>query len=105
MRILFDQGTPAPLRLEFAGHNVDLVFELGWSNLQNGDLLDAAEAAGYEAFVTMDQQLQYQQNRTNRRIAILVLGSTSWPKIQKCVDAIRSAIMSMTAGSYVEVSI
>ena len=44
MKILFDQGTPVPLRQYLAGHSVDTAFERGWSDLHNGDLLDRAEA-------------------------------------------------------------
>jgi hypothetical protein len=60
MRILFDQGTPAPLRRSLTGHIVTTVFERGWSTLQNGDLLDAAEQASYDVFITTDQSLRYQ---------------------------------------------
>jgi hypothetical protein len=63
MKILFDQGTPAPLRHELVGHEVVTSFELGWSDLVNGELL--APAAGqFDLFITTDQNLQYQQNLT-----------------------------------------
>jgi hypothetical protein len=61
MRILFDQGPPVPLRALLPGHVVVTVYELGWSQLQNGELIRQAELAGYEAFVTTDQSLRYQQ--------------------------------------------
>jgi len=54
MRVLFDQGTPAPLRHALALHEVSTAFELGWSNLENGDLLQEAEGR-FEVFVTTDQ--------------------------------------------------
>ncbi len=54
MRVLFDQGTPAPLRHALALHEVSTAFELGWSNLGNGDLLREAEGR-FEVFVTTDQ--------------------------------------------------
>lgn len=72
MRILFDQGTPAPLRPPLAGHTISTAYEMGWAKLENGDLLSAAEAA-FEAFITTDQNLRYQQNLTGRRLAILIL--------------------------------
>lgn len=83
MRVLFDQGTPAPLRQHLIGHTVDTVAELGWSRLSNGDLLNEAEAASYYCPITTDQNLRYQQNLAERTIAILVLLSASWPRIQK----------------------
>jgi len=58
MRILFDQGTPAPLRDYLSGHTVQTAFEMGWSNLGNGALLAAAEDP-FDLFITTDQQLQY----------------------------------------------
>jgi hypothetical protein len=51
VRILFDQGTPAPLRESLRQHDVSTAYERGWSNLKNGELLDAAEHAGFEVFV------------------------------------------------------
>jgi hypothetical protein len=78
MRILFDQGTPVPLRAHLAGHVVQTVFELGWSNLANGALLTAAEKP-FDLLITTDQQLRYQQNLGGRTLGILVLMTTSWP--------------------------
>ena len=77
MKILFDQGVPAPLRRELPGHVIDAAFERGWSNLPNGQLLDSAEADGYELFVTTDQNIKHQQNLGSRRIGIVVLMSTA----------------------------
>jgi hypothetical protein len=68
MRILFDQGTPVPLRALLPGHVVVTVYELGWSQLQNGELIRQAELAGYEAFVTTDQSLRYHSNWPARRL-------------------------------------
>jgi hypothetical protein len=105
MKILFDQGTPAPLRQSFVEHIVATVHELGWSDLANGLLLDAAENAGYQLLITTDQNLRYQQNFTHRRIAILVLMSTSWPRIRLRLDAIQTAVDAIAAGDYRELPI
>ena len=51
MKILFDQGTPVPLRRQLAGHNVTTAYELGWSDLSNGALLKAAEKAGFQVLI------------------------------------------------------
>lgn len=77
MRILFDQGTPAPLRHLLAGHAVSTAYELGWSTLKNGELLAAAEGQAFEVLVTTDTNLKYQQDLGSRHIAIVVLGTTS----------------------------
>ncbi|HVT02710.1 MAG TPA: hypothetical protein VHL58_04960 [Thermoanaerobaculia bacterium] len=70
MRILFDQGTPAPLRDALTGHTVSTAYELGWAQLGNGDLLNAAEAS-FDALITTDRNLRHQQNPSGRRLAIL----------------------------------
>jgi hypothetical protein len=105
LKILFDQGTPVPLRNHFSSHHVSTAFELGWSTLKNGELLAAAEGNGFEVFVTTDTNLAYQQNLSNRKIAIVVLSTTSWPRIQKSVAAILSAIDAARPNSYQIVSI
>jgi hypothetical protein len=105
MKILFDQGTPAPLQRHLTEHTVNTAYEEGWSNLSNGDLLNAAEEVGYQVFVTTDQNLRYQQNLRNRKIAVVVLLSTSWPRIRLRVHHIREIINAMSSGGYAEVPI
>ena len=105
MKILLDQGTPAPLRYYLQEHSVDTAFEMGWSDLRNGELLDRAEENGYELLITTDQQLRYQQNLASRRLAVLVLLSTSWPRIQSRADEIGEIINRLQPGGYEEVPI
>lgn len=105
MRVLFDQGTPVPLRQFLTQHQVTTAHERGWSKLKNGELLAAAEEAGFTVFVTTDTNLKYQQNLTLRRIAIVVLSTPSWPRIQKATDKIARAIDGATGGMFTEVEI
>lgn len=77
MRVLFDQGTPVPLRDHLRGHEVITAFEAEWSDLSNGELLARADAQ-FDVFVTTDRQLRYQQNLDRRTIAILVLPYANW---------------------------
>ena len=105
MRILFDQGTPVPLRRHLTCHVVDTAFERGWSALHNGELLDVAEQEGYDLLMTTDQNLRYQQHLADRQLAIIVLLSTSWPRIQLRVDTIQAAVASIVAGGYQEIPI
>lgn len=105
MKVLFDQGTPAPLRTHFLSHHVSTAYELGWATLKNGELLAAAESNRFEVFVTTDANLAYQQNLSNRKIAIVVLSSTSWPRIQKNIKAIVQAVDTSTPNSYQRVAI
>jgi len=102
MKILFDQGTPAPLRHALIGHQVTTAFEKGWGHLENGSLLREAEANGFEALVTTDQNLKYQQNLRGRKIAILVLPTTSWPKIQQHANEVVTAVNALMPGEYLE---
>ncbi len=89
MRILFDQGTPVPLRKLLNPHQVETAFEHGWSTFSNGELLAVAEQEGFEVFVTTDRNLRDQQNLSRGNIAIIVLSSTSWPRIQKASTAVK----------------
>ena len=104
MRILFDQGTPAPLRHVLVSHAVETAFELGWAALQNGALIASAESAGFEVFVTTDQNLKYQQNLNIRTIAIVVLSTASWPRIQRSMPSVIAAVEGALPGGYFEVS-
>ena len=92
MRVLFDHGTPVPLRRALVGHHVETAYERGWSRLANGDLLSTAEAAGFTVIVTTDRNLRYQQNLPSRRIAVVVLNTTSWPRIQLVSGDVAAAV-------------
>ncbi|HBR58655.1 MAG TPA: hypothetical protein DEA22_14500 [Blastocatellia bacterium] len=105
MKILFDQGTPVPLRILLPGYSIVTAYERGWQTLENGDLIAIAESDGFEAIITTDQNLKYQQNLTGRNISIVVLSSTSWPQIRKNVEAIRKALDRLRPSSFVEVKI
>lgn len=58
MRILFDQGTPLPLRDWLAAHRVETAWQRGWCELSSGELLVAAENANFDLFITTDQNLR-----------------------------------------------
>lgn len=105
MRVLFDQGTPAPLRHLLQGHEVATAYELGWSTLKNGDLLAAAEGRGFQVLVTTDRNLKYQQNLASRSIAIIVLGTTSWPRIRAAAEMVITAVHAAGSGTYAEIAI
>ncbi len=80
-------------------------YERGWSSLKNGELQQAAELAGFAVLVTTDMNLKYQQNLGARRIAIVVLGTTSWPRIRAAAAEIVRAVAQSTSGSYTELQI
>ncbi len=103
MKLLFDQGTPVPLRNHLLNHIVETAYEKGWSNLKNGDLLTRAEAEGFDALVTTDQNLRLQQNLKARRISVLVLLTTNWPRIKNHIPLVVWAIDRLHPGSYEEI--
>lgn len=103
MRILFDQGTPVPIRRHLEGHEVRTVAQQGWGRLKNGELLAAAETAGFNVLLTTDKNIRYQQNLSARRIAIVVLGEQQWPRLRSHVRLVLEAINAAAPGSYLEV--
>jgi hypothetical protein len=100
MRVLFDQGTPKPLRQFLPGHQIRTAYEERWNELSNGDLLRAAERAGFEVLISTDQNLEYQQNLSTRVIAIIILPTTRWPEIRAHVIEIADAVNVASPGSY-----
>ncbi len=105
MRVLFDQGTPAPLRSLLPAHEVSTAYELGWSTLENGDLLAAAEAHGFQVLLTTDKNLKYQQDLASRTISIVVLSTTSWPRVKASAEVVAAIIADAAQGTYAEVPI
>ncbi len=105
MRILFDNGTPRGVAAALSAHIVDEARSHGWDTLRNGELLDAAEAAGFDVFVTTDRNLQYQQNLTARKIAVVVLSKGRWRLVKSRLPAIAMAVGAATPGSFVEIEI
>ncbi|HUO05508.1 MAG TPA: DUF5615 family PIN-like protein [Candidatus Binataceae bacterium] len=77
MRILLDEQLPRRLALEVKGHHVRTVQQEGWAGFTNGELLRRAADAGFEVFLTGDQNLRFQQNLKNVRLGIIVLAAAS----------------------------
>lgn len=105
MRVLFDQGVPFPISRYLTGHTVDVSADLGWDRLRNGELLIAAEQAGYDVLLTTDKNLRYQQNLKVRRIGMIVIGHAQWPTLKLHVARIVEAVDAAAPGSYAEVEI
>jgi hypothetical protein len=103
MRILFDHGTPSGIAQSLAGHEVTEAMERGWHTISNGELLNVAEAAGFELLLTTDKGIRYQQNLTGRKTAIVVLGNSTWRVVRRYLDRIASVEAGAKPGSYSEV--
>jgi hypothetical protein len=105
MRILFDHGTPSGIAKSLTGHEVTEAIERGWDKISNGELLRVAEAGGFEVLLTTDKGIRYQQNLTGRKIAIVVLGNSTWRVVRRHLDRVASAVDVATPGSYSQVEI
>ena len=105
MRILFDHGTPSGIAGSLSGHDVTEAIERGWHTVSNGELLQLAEAAGSDLLLTTDKGIRYQQNLSGRKIAIVVLGNSTWRLVRRHLDRIASTVSEATPGSYSEVEI
>jgi hypothetical protein len=105
VKILFDANTPAPLARFLRGHDVVRADELGWQGLENGALLDAGEQAEFDILLTCDKNIQYQQNFTNRNIALVVLSSNHWPTLRRIAARIATVVDFVQTGQIVKVDI
>jgi len=100
LRILFDKNVPVGVRRLLSGHEVRTFVEMRWHpQLENGDLLKAGEAAGFDVMITSDQNIVYQQNLTRRRLALVVLGSNIWPIVRDHGAKIAAKVDAATPGS------
>lgn len=100
-RILLDEGVPIDVRTLVTGFHVEAVPEVGWAGLTNGDLIQAAEEAGFEVMITCDQNIRHQQNLPGRRLALVVLTTNHWDTIRANSRRILPAVESATVGSFV----
>jgi hypothetical protein len=105
MLVLFDQGTPVPIRTFLKEHTVQTTAHRGWEELKNGELLKAAEEAGFEVFLTPDKNIRHQQNLAIRAIAVVVLGNPQWPVLRRHVNRVVAAVNAARPRTYVEVEI
>jgi|SRR5277367_3693059 len=106
MKILIDECAPRALKASLAqhGHACRTVQEAGWSGKSNGELLNLAETS-FDAFVTLDTNLRYQQNLTGRRIAVVVIGAPSnrLSQLSPFFSACAKALESIKPGEIVRV--
>ena len=96
---------PRKLRNAFADHDCMTIPEAGFAGQKNGQLLSSAERAGFELFFTIDKGLQYQQNLSGRRIAILIVRSRSsrLQDLLNLAETWRSAMNSIQPGQVIRI--
>jgi hypothetical protein len=100
VRILLDHCTPRQVASALAGHDVRTAFQMGWNELENGDLLRAAEADGFELLIMCDTNMRYQQNLSQWRIAVLELWTNHRPTLERHFTLIREKAETMQPGEY-----
>ncbi len=100
-RILLDQNVPHGLRGLLSEHDVATAARLGCGRLKNGELLDAAEAAGFDILITGDKNLGYQQSLVGRHIAVLILGSIRWAELRGQAGRIQAAARACASGAVI----
>lgn len=106
MRILLDEQLPRKLALKMIGHEVHTVQKEGWAGLKNGELLRRAAQAGFEVFVTSDQNLAFQQNlaRSPLGVIVLVAPSNAMEDLEPLVPRILAAISESHAGKLIRIT-
>jgi len=104
MRLLLDESVPRRLRQHLPGHDVQTVVDMGWGGVKNGALL-ALAVSRFDAFVTVDKNLPYQQNLSNLPVAVVVLRAVSneLSSLLPLIPALEEALRSLRAGSCVQV--
>ena len=105
MRLLLDECVPRPLKRDLVGHHIFTVAEMGWSSKRNGELLDLVRAESFDAFLTVDQNLSFQQNLQAAGVAVvLVIARTNRIKeLRPLVPAILAALGTLRRGAFVQV--
>jgi predicted nuclease of predicted toxin-antitoxin system len=96
MRLLLDECVNEQLRQHFPDHECQTARYAGFAGLENGELLEAAEAAKFDVLLTVDRGFEYQQNLAGRRIALIVFCGKSvlfedlLPLMSACLDRLKS---------------
>lgn len=103
MRLLLDECVPRPLRRYLAAHTVATVQEIGWAGIKNGALLARTRESAFEVFVTVDQNLAYQQNLRAAGVAVIVLvaASNRLQDLEPLVPALLECLKSVRPGELV----
>lgn len=100
-----NSGAPNPIARRLIGHQISFARRIGWHELENGELIQRAEDAGYDVLLSTDKNIRYQQNLTGRKIALVVLANSQWPIVRLHLDKIAAAVEATTPGCYIEVAI
>jgi hypothetical protein len=104
VRILLDESVPVQVRNALGRHQVSTAVEMGWQGISNGELLDRAEADGFQLLIVADKNFQHQQNLKRRHIAILELWTNHRPTLENHFERISAAADSALSGQFVSLN-
>jgi hypothetical protein len=105
IRILLDQNTPLGLRRSLPDYEIVPARGMRWATVENGELIRAAEEAGFAILIACDRNIRYQQNLTGRRIAVIELMSGVWSIVRDHLAEVTAAIEAVQPGSYTSVAL
>jgi predicted nuclease of predicted toxin-antitoxin system len=100
VKVLFDHNVPRQLRRSLPGHEIHTAKEMGWAELENGELLDAAQASGFDVMVTGDKRLSREQHLEGRSLALVVLGTTDRKLLERDTAPVVAAVERSMPGSF-----
>jgi predicted nuclease of predicted toxin-antitoxin system len=103
MHLLLDNNVPIAIARYLPGHEVTHASSIGWPKISNGELIAAAEKAGFEALLTADQNIQYQQNLAGRHLMLVVLTTNHWNTIRDNVDRLIVALENGRQAAFIRV--
>src|SRR4051794_37303987 len=105
MRLLLDECVPRPLKHDLAGHDVEHVVDMGWASKRNGELLMLMVAERFDALLTVDQNIEFQQRLTGLKIGVLIVRAKTnrLKELRPLVPQIIDALATLTAGEVMRV--
>jgi hypothetical protein len=99
VKVLFDHNVPRKLRQSMIAHQVITADEMGWAELGNGELLRAAQGAGFAVMITGDKNLSFQQNLQLVELALVVLSTNNWNVLKHKSQLVLGAVDAAKPGS------
>src|ERR1700678_327978 len=103
MRVLVDNNVDHRFGRLLIGHEVVHARNMGWPELENGDLIAAAEAAGFAALVTGDKRMRYQQSLPKRKVSIITLNPlfADLPGFKPLLPQVLAVLANLPEGSFI----